>query len=159
MNVTDLIKTPTVLHVNVPATLESPAFTATAMLDHDRAQYYAASLAFEHMSVHLTSRCVSGIPVQKTMAPVLRTLITDANKDLVLAHPLVRRWSTGRPQRAVRRSLIDQPDTPTLQAATLVHRLARLCGEASVKAVARAAGIDREDARHWLRTARKQSIC
>lgn len=158
MTPNDAVKTPPVLHVNVPATAIAPAFSAKAMLDHERQQYFATSLSMEHMSVKLTSARVQQTPIQKTMAPVLRDLLAEANKDLLLAHPLVRKWASGKPQRPVAQKLIALPDPATIAGAALVYRLAKLAGEAPVKATARAAGIERDDARRWIASARKQKL-
>ncbi|HEU5223138.1 MAG TPA: hypothetical protein VFU07_05580 [Candidatus Lumbricidophila sp.] len=158
MSLNPQIKTPVILHVDVAATAESPAFSAKAMLDKDRAQYYASSLQFEHMNVKLTSARVQKTPVQKTMAPVLRTLLAEANPNLVLQHPLVRKWATGKDQRPVAQKLINSPDDVTLNGAAIVYNLAKLAGEAPIKATARAAGINRDDARFWLHLARKKNI-
>jgi len=153
-----LIHTPPILHVSVPATAGSPAFSAKAMLDVQEKQYYATSITMEHPGIRLTSARVQQNPVQKTMAPVLRSMLAESNKALLLAHPLLRKWATGKPQRPIRKALISDPDTPTLQGAALVYRFAKLAGEAPVKALARAAGIEREQASHWLKIARASSV-
>lgn len=158
MPVSSGIMTPPVLHVLVPATATSPAFSAKAMLDVKAKQYYATSVTMEHPGIHLTSSRIHQSPVQKTMSPALRALLADANKALVMAHPLVRKWATGNQQRPVRKVLIDNPDFPTIQAAALVYQLAKLAGEAPVKATARAAGIDRDQAARWLKIARQQDF-
>jgi len=153
-----LITTPLVFNVEVKATASNPAFIAKAMLDGQRNQYYAFALTLEHMDVRLTSARVQATPVQKTMAPILRSLLAEANPSLVLEHPLVRKWATGKAQRPVAAKQIVNPDPATLTGASLVYRLAKLSGEAPVKATARAAGIAHEDAQRWIKTARKQSL-
>ncbi|MDP9903126.1 hypothetical protein [Arthrobacter bambusae] len=152
------IHTPPVLHVTVPATAVSPAFSAKAMLDLQARQYYATSITMEHPGIRLTSARVHQNPIQRTMAPVLRGMLAETNKALLIAHPLLRKWATGKPQRPVRQTLISEPDAPTLQGAALVYQFAKLAGEAPVKALARAAGIERAQAAEWLKIARAFSI-
>lgn len=154
----DQIKTPLVLHVTVPATLTTPGFTARAMLDREAEQYFASSVSMEHMSIRITSARLHRVPVQKTMAPILRTLLAQENADLLAEHPLLKRWATGKPQRPVARKLITAPDEASLEGAAFVYRFAKLVGEPPILAVARAGGIERNSARDWLKTARSRGI-
>ncbi|PDQ35520.1 MAG: hypothetical protein B5766_05495 [Candidatus Lumbricidophila eiseniae] len=150
----DQIKTPFVLHVTIPPTVTSPSFTARAMLDQEAKQYYASSVAMEHMGIRISSTRITQTPVQKTMAPVLRTLLAEKNAELVDAHPLsetvVQRQTTAH----------RRPETHRNAERRHAHRSsARLqLPEAPIKAVACAAGIDNKDAKRWLTLARKREV-
>lgn len=152
------INTPPFLVANVPGDLQTPSLDVT--FSHDKAQqrYMPVSVKIENPMSPFTVTAMKKMRVHRLSMPKLREqLINQHNTDL-LSHAPIKAYARGKDGRAIAQKAHLNPSEQQLTDAVLIYGLASAIRDFPVKAIEKSFGLDNDEARNWLKLARKKGM-
>lgn len=148
------ITTPSILSATTVANSEDPAVTLRAMHNAQTDRYATMSVLVEHPMVAVTPTLMRRLRLRDIKSQLLRQELATANPDLMAIAPL-KSFLKGTHGRAVSSKDREGPSTERLEQTLAILRLARLSGDFAAVSVMRCFGIERADAEHWIKAARR----
>lgn len=152
------ITTPPFLVVHVPGDMQTPSLDLTYSHDKARQRYMPVSVKVENPMSPFTMTAMKQMRVHGLSMPKLREeLINQHNADLLSRAP-IKSYVKGAKGRAVAQKSHQNPTDAQLTDAALIYSLAKVVRDFPIKAVERSFGLDHDDARNWLKLARKKGL-
>lgn len=151
------INTPPFLVVTVPGDLETPSLDVTFSHDKAKRRYMPVSVKVENPMSPFTVTAMKKMRVHNLAMPKLREELGTHNADL-LGHAPVKSYFKGSKGRAVAQKSHENPTDAQLTDAALVYSFAAAVRDFPIKAVERSFGLDNDQARNWLKLARKKGL-
>lgn len=149
------ITTPHMIEATRAGTDVEPAIRMQFMLRHQDDAYDTLSINVEHPFTPITPTLMRRLGLRAVKSTLVRQELAATNPELMKIAPIAAflKGNNGRPVAAKDRL---NPTHNRLDEAFVVLRLARLAGEFSVISIERCFGIERNDARRWVKLARRR---
>lgn len=150
------INTPQVIAATLAPRPDRPSVTVRMVLDARTGAYAPRSVLVEHPMINVTPTLMARMRLGAVRRALVREALEKENPQLDAAS--VRSYLRDRDGRPVSAKEREKPSAARLEQAATVLRLAKLVGDYPYASVARAFGIDRVQARSWIKAAQAQGL-
>lgn len=157
MPTSHLVNLPISLNAYAPGDLLTPTVQAAALYDTELRRYINSSVVIEHPLAAVTSTSIRKIPIHRRISLSLRDLLAEHNDQLMTRRP-VKTYFKGTHGRRVSAKIAENPTQAHLEDAAIIFHLAASIRDTPVRSVERCFGITYDQAKRWVRIARREQI-
>lgn len=152
-----LVKLPDFLSVSVQGDLFNPSIEALSGWDNDLQRYINRSVEISHPGFGVSSTVIHRIPIHRAISLAQRDLLRDINPDIIKISA-VKSYFRGTTGRAVSAKIAKNPDDLHLENAAIIFHIAAAIRDKPIRSIERSFNITYDQAKRWVRIARRKNI-